>query len=58
VVLDTKEESAPEESLDPKLDLESSPGISVQGSIEGSVEIVTGKEPIGEITNLESLEPI
>ena len=58
MVLDTKEESAPEESLDPKLDLESSPGISVQGSIEGSVEIVTGKESIGEITNLESLEPI
>lgn len=58
MLFDTKEQSAPEESVDPKLDLESSPGISVQGSIEGSVEIVTGKEPVGEITNIESLEPI
>jgi len=56
--LDTKEQSAPEESVDPKLDLESSSGITVQGSFEGSVEIVTGNEPIGEITDLESIEPI
>ena len=56
--MDTKEQSAPEESVDPKLDLESSSGITVQGSFEGSVEIVTGNAPIGEITDLESIEPI